>query len=232
LEAVLQYLERPPVSLERLTYRENGVVHYRGKFNPNLQRDYQLVPGVEFLAMLVPHINLKYEIVIRYYGAISTTIRKKLGWSEPAGLPTPPIVSFSEAAEKLSGQLAPNPSPGSEDHEDKVHQDEVTQEEEDSEFIKARKRNWAHFIAKIYLQDPEICPRCGEKMIPVAAISSPAQDEIIKKILIARGQWDPPWKKTRPPRGPPPQTSPQAQETSSSHWVPDEEYLNSNLPDD
>jgi hypothetical protein len=160
-----------------------------------------------------------------------TTVRKKWGWIKPAGIPTPPIVSFSEVAEKFSnqfsGQPAPSPLPGSEGHQDKV-----TQEEEDSEFIKTRKRNWAHFIAKIYLQDPEICPRCGEKMIPVAAISSPAQDEIIKKILIARGQWDPPWKKTRPPRGPPPQTSPQAQETSSSHWVPDEEYLNSNLPDD
>jgi hypothetical protein len=71
LEAVLQYLERPPVSLERLTYRENGVVHYRGKFNPNLQRDYQLVPGVEFLAMLVPHINLKYEITIRYSATVA-----------------------------------------------------------------------------------------------------------------------------------------------------------------
>jgi len=118
-------------------YKNNGIVHFRGKFNPILQRDYQLVPGVEFLAMLVPHINLKHEIVIRYYGALSTTIRKKLGWIKPAGITTPPIVSFSEAAEKFndpfSGQLPPGQSPGSEDHQDKV-----AQEEADSEFIKGR----------------------------------------------------------------------------------------------
>ena len=227
LEAVLQYLERPPVSLERLSYKDNGVVHYRGKFNPNLQRDYQLVPGVEFLAMLVPHINLKYEIVIRYYGAISATIRKKWGWIKAAAIPTPPIVSFSEAAEKISDQVSGQPAPSLSFGSVEMN----NRQEVESEFIKVRKRNWAHFIAKVYLEDPETCPRCGEKMIPVAAISSPAQDDIIKKILVARGQWDPPWKKTRPPRGPPPQPSSAAPEISSSHWVPDEEYFNRDFPD-
>jgi hypothetical protein len=181
--------------------------------------------------MLVPHINLKYEVVIRYYGALSTTIRKKWGWTKPTGIPTPPIVSFSEAAKKISDPLSvqppPNQSPGSDDH---------NRQEVDNEFIKTRKRNWAHFIAKVYLADPEICPRCGEKMVPVAAISSPAQDDIIKKILVSRGQWDPPWKRTRPPRGPPPQTSipewPPAPESITSHWVPDEEYFHSDFPDD
>jgi len=37
----------------------------------------------------------------------------------------------------------------------------------------------------------------------LAAISSPAQEEIIEKVLRARGQWDPPWLKGRPARGPP-----------------------------
>ena len=76
----MQYIERPPVSLERLTYREDGRAHYRGKFHPGLGRDHQLVSGVEFLAMLVPHIALRYEVRIRYYGALSTTTRRKFGW--------------------------------------------------------------------------------------------------------------------------------------------------------
>jgi hypothetical protein len=38
----------------------------------------------------------------------------------------------------------------------------------------------------------------------VAAISSPAQDDIIKKILKSRGEWDPPWMRPRKIRGPPP----------------------------
>ena len=29
LETLLQYIERPPVSLRRLTYRDDGMVHYR-----------------------------------------------------------------------------------------------------------------------------------------------------------------------------------------------------------
>ena len=60
LESLLQYIERPPVSLRRRTYRDDGMVHYQGgKFHPGLGRDHQLVTPVEFLAMLVPHIALR-----------------------------------------------------------------------------------------------------------------------------------------------------------------------------
>jgi len=38
----------------------------------------------------------------------------------------------------------------------------------------------------------------------IAAISSPEQDDVIEKILKARGQWDPPWSRPRRARGPPP----------------------------
>ena len=38
----------------------------------------------------------------------------------------------------------------------------------------------------------------------LAAISSPEQDDVIERILRARGQWDPPWKRVRRARGPPP----------------------------
>jgi hypothetical protein len=37
----------------------------------------------------------------------------------------------------------------------------------------------------------------------LAAISSHAQAEVIEKILKARGEWDPPWARSRPARGPP-----------------------------
>ena len=53
------------------------LVHYQGgQFHPGLGRDHQLVTPVEFLAMLVPHIALRYEARIRTYGALSTTIRQ------------------------------------------------------------------------------------------------------------------------------------------------------------
>ncbi len=76
-------------------------------------------------------------------------------------------------------------------------------EEEESGFVRVRRRNWARLIRKVWLDDPEGCPRCGKKMAVLAAISSPAQDEVIEKILKASGEWDPPWARQRPARGPP-----------------------------
>ena len=172
LESLLQYIERPPISLERLTYRPDGMVHYKGKFHPGLGRDHQLLGGVEFLAMLVPHINLRYEVTIRTYGALSTTIRKKFGWIKEEKDDSPDV---------------------------------ITVEEEDSHFVKVRKRNWARLIKKVWLSDPELCPKCGSKLVVIAAISHPAQDDVIEAMLRHRGEWSPPWLKQRQPRGPPKQ---------------------------
>jgi hypothetical protein len=61
LEKLLQYIQRPPVSLERLSYDSGGMVTYEGRFHPRLGRDYQFVTGLEFLAMLVTHIALRYR---------------------------------------------------------------------------------------------------------------------------------------------------------------------------
>jgi len=177
LESLLQYMERPPVSLARLEYRADGRVLYRGKFNPNLGRDHQLCSAVEFLALLVPHIALRYESRIRTYGAISTSIRRQLGWIS------------SEDGEETA---APN--------------DVVVVEEEESEFVRLRRANWARLIARTWLEDPSLCTSCGQPMSILAAISSPAQDDVIERILRARGEWDPPWRRERQARGPPRQT--------------------------
>jgi hypothetical protein len=46
-------------------------------------------------------------------------------------------------------------------------------EEEESGFVKVRRRSWARLIRKVWLSDPEECPRCGQKIVVLAAISSP-----------------------------------------------------------
>jgi len=51
--------------------------------------------------------------------------------------------------------------------------------------VRVRKRNWARLIKKVWLEDPSLCPRCGKPLQVIAAISSPAQDEVIEKILKA-----------------------------------------------
>ena len=169
LEKLLQYMLRPPVSLRRLEYGSDGMVTYRGKYNPALRRDHQHVTSVEFLAMLVPHIQLKFQCAIHYYGALSTTLRKRFGWINPEGSPP----------------------------------QQATSVEEDSDFVRQRKKNWARLIAKTWIEEPELCPRCGHKMRVLAAISSPAQDDVIEKILKSVALWDPPWKRERKIRGPP-----------------------------
>lgn len=172
LERLLQYMERPPVSLERLEYQSDGRVLYRGKFNPSLQRDYQLSSALEFLAMLVPHVALRYECRIHSYGASSTTIRRQLGWIKK-------------------------------DEDGDASHDVVVVEDEDSEFVKLRRKNWARLIAKVYVENPALCGGCGQEMKVISALTSPHQDDVIERILRHRGQWDPPWKRDRKIRGPP-----------------------------
>ena len=144
------------MSLEKLEYQDDGRVLYRGgtRFHPGLRRDYQLTSGVELLAMLVAHIALRYESRIHTYGAISTTIRKQLGWVDRKGQST----------------TAPTT--------------ELLTDQEDAEFVRLRRKNWARLIAKVWKDDPKIFEGCGQK-IRVVSASPPHQNDVIEKTLRA-----------------------------------------------
>lgn len=179
LESILEYMERPPVSLKRLSLLDTGMVTYEGKFHPSLNRDHQVVTGLEFLAMLVPHIALRYESKARCYGAISTTLRRKFGWT-PDEAASPDLQTEVEGGSNAASCRA-------------------CQDDKDSAYTIARRRSWARLIRKVWLDDPEECLRCGERMKLVAVVSSPLQDELIKETLTARGEWHPPWSGRDPP---------------------------------
>jgi hypothetical protein len=91
------------------------------------------------------------------------------------------------------------------------------EQEEDSAFLRKRKRSWAKLIAKVYLDDPEICRSCGKTMKIIAAIAR-EQGDVIERVLRHLGLWDPPWKRKRKIRGPPP--SSRAGSTSSASDAP------------
>ena len=202
LEQLLQYIERPPVSLERLEYRDDGNILYRGNYNPSLGRDYQLCSAIEFLAMLVPHLALRFECRIHSYGAISTTIRRQLGWIKK-------------------------------EEEPKGPEGVVVVEDEDSEFVRLRRRSWARLIAKVYLENPAVCKSCGKEMKIISALTSPHQDQVIERILRARGEWDPPWKRESRARGPPKQREIfTAEDHEFSQVLPEGEDEFSQLPPD
>ena len=84
--------------------------------------------------MLVAHIALRHECRIHTYGALSTTIRRQLGWVDRKG----------------QGAAAPTT--------------ELVTAQEDSECVRLRRKNWARLIAKVWKVDPEICECCGQKM--------------------------------------------------------------------
>jgi hypothetical protein len=108
LEGLLCYMERAPVSLRRLTYRAaDGMVHYRStKFHPRLGIDHQLLTPLEFLALLTPHVLLRYEVTIRTYGALSTTFGKKVGWIDDPPVKEPPPQSVAQLGSPAAAEAA------------------------------------------------------------------------------------------------------------------------------
>ena len=226
------------MSLKRLTYRDDGMVHYQGtKLHPRLGTDHQLLPAVDFLALLVPHVLLRYEVTIRLYGAVSTTSRLKAGWIKappvkeppPESLPPPKLPLELEPPLTTPQDILPPPQPTPPPPHPQGTP--ASDDPEDGDFLRARKRNWARLIQKVWLQDPTLCASCGQPMRIVAAISSPAQDDVIEKILRQLDRWDPPWKRLRKARGPPASRSTPGPEVFDPG--PDvDQYCADPLPDD
>ena len=139
LVGLLSYMNRPPVSLRRLSYLPQGLVHYQGtKLHPRLGTDHQLLSPVDFLALPVGHVHLRYEVRIRSYGALSSTFRKRLGWVEAPAVSKPPKAFLPEpsappggaAAAQKPPPLIPTPSTRP-----------CTSSDEESDFTKQRRRN-------------------------------------------------------------------------------------------
>lgn len=190
LEELLQYILRPPISLRRLSYGDDRMCTYRGRYNPALRRDYQHLSAPEFLALLLGHLQPKHQCAIHYFGALSTTIRRAFGCFEKTALPEEPTTAEPSKAKDARAELS---------------EGEAT-DSSTSTFLRPSGKTWARLIRKTWGEDPELCPRCGARMRLCSVISSPAQDEVIEKILTHLGAWRPPWLSGRSQgsaRGPP-----------------------------
>jgi hypothetical protein len=70
------YMVRAPMSLEKMTYDSaTGTVIYRSKMNLGLKRNFQVMPGAEWLELLCRHIPDRYEHLVRYVGWYSNRAR-------------------------------------------------------------------------------------------------------------------------------------------------------------
>lgn len=70
------YMLRAPFSLEKMSYdAARGAVIYRSRLHATLKRNFQAMPGVEWLELLCKHIPDRNEHMVRYYGRYSSRTR-------------------------------------------------------------------------------------------------------------------------------------------------------------
>ncbi len=70
------YMLRAPIALEKMRYdAATGTVIYRSKMLLGLKRNFQVMPGAEWLALLLHHLPDRYEHLVRYVGWYSNRVR-------------------------------------------------------------------------------------------------------------------------------------------------------------
>jgi hypothetical protein len=67
---------RAPFALEKTEYKpDSGMIVYRSKLHRSLKRNYQIMPGAQWLALLLQHVPDQGEHLVRYYGHYSNRRR-------------------------------------------------------------------------------------------------------------------------------------------------------------
>ena len=80
--SLARYMIRCPFALEKMRYdNKSAMVIYRSKLHATLKRNYQLMPALKWLRMLINHIPDKYQHLVRYYDYYSNRSRgtRRLG---------------------------------------------------------------------------------------------------------------------------------------------------------
>ena len=105
------YMLQAPMSLEKMTYDvESGTVIYRSKMHLGLKRNFQVMPGAEWLELLCRQIPDRYEHLVRYVGWYSNRARgertKVLKAQAPVTKPPPQPEGVSEFATRAKAAWA------------------------------------------------------------------------------------------------------------------------------
>jgi len=73
-----------PFALSKMSYDpRTTMVIYRSQMHATLKRNYQLMPALKWLRLLLNHIPDKYEHLVRYYGYYSNRSRGARRRAEP-----------------------------------------------------------------------------------------------------------------------------------------------------
>jgi hypothetical protein len=146
---------RPPISLERVQWGGEGVVHYRARGG----HDGRILPAgdaaeafdpAEFVARVIMHIPELRRHLVRYYGRYSNVSRGKRRKAEAENGEVGGAGPTSRAA-----RVEPRSA-------------------------RALRRSWARLIKRIYEVDPLLCPSCGSEMKMIAFIT---EHDVVDAIL-------------------------------------------------
>jgi Putative transposase len=170
-QALAQYIARPPLWLQKLSYdRAGSKVLYHTDHNPYLKQNTTLWDATDFIAALTQLVPPWGVRSIHYYGLYSS--RCKAGWQL-----LPHVAHLAPEAWKDS------------------HTREVPSEPTPKQSLTVRQRAcrsaWARLIAKVYELDPLMCPRCGSEMKLIAVITDPSEVHTILRHLIKIGRAPP-----------------------------------------
>jgi hypothetical protein len=157
VERLARYIMRPPISLERVQWGGEGVVHYRAKGG----HDGRTLPAgdaaeafdpAEFVARVIMHIPQPRRHLVRYYGWYSNVCRGKRRKAEAEN----GEVGCVDAGEPSRAESA------------------------ETRDARALRRSWAQLIKRIYEVDPLVCPTCGSEMKVIAFIT---EHDVVDAIL-------------------------------------------------
>ena len=182
LDRLLRYMLRPAVSIKRLSYRpeQDQVRYWPKKGRPGEPEVLEWEP-VEFLgrfARLIPPARLH---LVRYHGALGPASRLRAGVTQAAreGLSYQALLAGAHVCGALGAAAAVGRV---------VH-----------EAVSAAARYWAACLRKVFEVDALLCPRCGTRMVAVAAIED---DRELDRLLAHLGLHTD-FPKAKPARSPP-----------------------------
>ena len=98
---------RAPFALEKMSYEPvSGIVIYRSRMHKTFKRNFQIMPGADWLAQLCAHIPDRFEHLVRYAGWYSNRSRGNAGAraQTPPGSPSEPPACTRPAALALPGR--------------------------------------------------------------------------------------------------------------------------------
>ncbi len=171
-EALSQYIAKPPVSLQKITYEPfHGKVLYKTpKYNEYFGQNFKLFDALDFIAEVTVHIPPKGKQYIRRYGLYSSRTRGLWQHMEFCVRSAPQGWRDKHPDDPANAQqrAALMPECGVEK--------------------KKERSTWARLIKRVYGVDPLVCPRCGSEMKILAIIVDPAETEKILRHLVKIGR--------------------------------------------